>query len=61
LDTRVKTENGSEFAHTLNGTAIPVARMLVFLMEHYQQADGTFTVPEVLRSFCGLDSVSPPT
>ena len=60
LDTRVKTENGSEFAHTLNGTAIPVARMLVFLMEHYQQADGTFSVPEVLRSFCGLDTVAPP-
>jgi len=59
LDARVKGENGSEFAHTLNGTAIPVARMLVFLMEHYQQADGTFTVPEVLRSFCGLDSVAP--
>ncbi|MEM7094971.1 MAG: serine--tRNA ligase [Actinomycetota bacterium] len=53
LDARVKTEDGSRFAHTLNGTAIPVARMLVFLMEHYQQADGTFTVPEVLRPFCG--------
>ena len=59
LDTRVKTESGSTFAHTLNGTAIPVARMLVFLMEHYQQADGTFTVPEVLRSYCGLETVSP--
>ena len=57
LDTRIKTEKGSVFAHTLNGTAIPVARMLVFLMEHYQQADGTFTVPEVLRPFCGFDSV----
>jgi len=60
LQTRVKTEDGSAFAHTLNGTAIPVARMLVFLMEHYQQADGTFTVPEVLRPFCGLETVSPP-
>jgi len=60
LDARIKTERGSVFAHTLNGTAIPVARMLVFLMEHYQQADGTFTVPEVLRPFCGLETVSPP-
>ena len=58
LDARIKTETGSEFVHTLNGTAIPVARMLVFLMEHYQQADGSFTVPEVLRPFCGIDSVS---
>ncbi len=59
LDARIKGESGSRFAHTLNGTAIPVARMLVFLMEHYQQADGTFTVPEVLRPFCGLDSIGP--
>ena len=60
LDARVKGESGSQFAHTLNGTAIPVARMLVFLMEHYQQADGTFTVPEVLRPFCGLTTIAPP-
>ena len=46
--------------HTLNGTAIPVARMLVFLMEHYQQPDGSFVVPEVLRPFCGLDVIAPP-
>ena len=60
LDTRVKTESGSEFVHTLNGTAIPVARMLVFLMEHYQQADGSFSVPEVLRPFCGINTVPAP-
>ena len=60
LDARVKGESGSQFAHTLNGTAIPIARMLVFLMEHYQQADGTFTVPEVLRPFCGLTTIAPP-
>lgn len=59
LDTRVKGESGSRFAHTLNGTAIPVARMLVFLMEHYQQSDGTFTVPEVLRPWSGLETISP--
>lgn len=57
LDTRVRTESGSEYIHTLNGTAIPVARMLVFLMEHYQQDDGSFVVPEVLRPLCGIDSV----
>ena len=59
LDTRVKGESGSEFAHTLNGTAIPIARMLVFLMEHYQQDDGTFSVPDVLRPFCGLETIGP--
>ena len=58
LGTRVKTDKGSEFVHTLNGTACAVGRMLLFLMEHYQQADGSFSVPEVLRPFCGFDSVA---
>ncbi len=57
LGTRVKTESGTEFAHTLNGTACAVGRMLLFLMEHYQQPDGSFTVPEVLRPYCGFDHV----
>jgi len=58
LGTRVKDEHGTHFAHTLNGTAVAVGRMLVFLMEHCQQADGTFVVPEVLRPYCGLDVIT---
>ncbi len=58
LGTRVKTDSGSDFVHTLNGTACAVGRMLVFLMEHYQNADGSFTVPEALRPICGFDSVA---
>lgn len=57
LGTRAKGDAGSEFVHTLNGTACAVGRTLLFLMEHYQQADGSFAVPEVLRPFCGFDSV----
>ncbi len=57
LGTRVKGESGTEFVHTLNGTACAVGRTLVFLMEHYQQADGSFAVPDVLRPFCGFDTV----
>ena len=61
LNTRVKSESGNDFAHTLNGTACAVGRTLVFLMEHYQQADGSFAVPSVLQPFCGFDSVPAPT
>jgi seryl-tRNA synthetase len=66
LDCRVKAdkakgEKGSRFVHTLNGTAIPVARMLVFLFEHYQCDDGSLSVPDVLRPFCSLESISPQT
>ena len=31
--------------------------MLLLLMEHYQQADGSFAVPDVLQPFCGFDTV----
>jgi seryl-tRNA synthetase len=58
LGTRAKGEAGSEFVHTLNGTACAVGRMLVFLMEHYQQGDGSFAVPDVLKPFCGFDTVA---
>lgn len=57
LGTRAKFESGSEHVHTLNGTACAVGRTLLFLMEHYQQTDGSFAVPDVLRPFCGFDSV----
>jgi seryl-tRNA synthetase len=59
LGTRVKNERGAELVHTLNGTACAVSRTLVFLFEHYQDAEGGFTVPDVLRSYTGFDSVEP--
>ncbi len=60
LGTRMKSESGSEFVHTLNGTACAIGRMLLFLMEHYQQSDGSFAVPSALQPYCGFDSVSAP-
>lgn len=50
---RVKDANGSEFVHTLNGTAIAIGRGLTFLMERAQLDDGTFVIPEVLRPYMG--------
>jgi seryl-tRNA synthetase len=50
-----------EFVHTLNGTAVAVSRMLVFLFEHYQQADGSFEVPDVLRPYTGFTTVAAPS
>ena len=60
LGTRVKSGGGTDYIHTLNGTACAVGRMLVFLMEHYQQADGSFAVPDVLQPYCGFSSVNQP-
>ncbi len=58
--TRIRGEESNPLVHTLNGTACAIGRTLVFLMEHYQQDDGSFKVPSVLQPFCGLDVIAPP-
>ena len=42
-----------EFVHTLNGSGLALPRVLIAVMENYQQADGTIVVPEVLRPYMG--------
>ena len=46
-------KNKPEAVHTLNGTGLAVGRTLVAVMENYQNADGSITVPEVLRPYLG--------
>ena len=55
LGTRCKTsgQKGTEFVHTLNGTAVSIARAIIAVLENYQQADGTILIPEVLRPWVG--------
>lgn len=54
LNIRVRRKDGSvEVLHTLNGTAVSLARSLVVILENYQNADGTLTIPEVLRPYMG--------
>lgn len=55
LKIRFKTEDGNRFVHTLNGTALAVGRTLLAIMENFQAADGTVSVPEVLRPYAGFD------
>ncbi len=51
---RVRRKDGTvEFVHTLNGTAIPLARALVVMLENFATKDGKFKVPEVLRPYLG--------
>ncbi|MGB6992423.1 MAG: serine--tRNA ligase [Thermoanaerobaculia bacterium] len=52
---RYRPEEGGKarYAHTLNGSALAVGRTLVAVLENYQQADGTITIPKVLRPFRG--------
>lgn len=54
LNIRVRRKDGSvETVHTLNGTAVSLARSLVAIIEHYQSDDGMLGVPEVLRPYMG--------
>ncbi len=51
---------GTAFVHTLNGSGLAVGRTLVAVMENWQNADGTITVPDVLRpNMGGLDLIGP--
>ncbi|MFM6991471.1 MAG: serine--tRNA ligase [Rhodoferax sp.] len=54
LQARFKNAQGkNEFVHTLNGSGLAVGRTLVAVVENYQNADGSVTIPEVLRSYMG--------
>lgn len=48
-----------ELVHTLNGSGLAVGRTLVAILENYQQKDGSVTVPEALKPYCGFDAISP--
>jgi seryl-tRNA synthetase len=50
---RPEGEKGLRFVHTLNGSGIAVGRALIAVVETYQNADGSITVPEVLRPYMG--------
>ncbi len=52
-------QKGTQFVHTLNGTAVATGRAMIAIMENYQNADGSITVPEVLRPLVGCDVLQP--
>jgi seryl-tRNA synthetase len=54
LQARFKNAQGkNEWVHTLNGSGLAVGRTLVAVLENYQNADGSVTVPEALRPYLG--------
>ena len=52
---RPGTPGKPRLVHTLNGSALAVPRTIACILEHYQNADGTVTVPDVLRPYLGTD------
>ena len=58
MQARFKNAQGkNELVHTLNGSGLAVGRTLVAVLENYQNADGSITVPEALRPYMGGQSV----
>jgi seryl-tRNA synthetase len=58
LQARFKNAQGkNEFVHTLNGSGLAVGRTLVAVLENFQNADGSITVPEALRPYLGGQAV----
>jgi seryl-tRNA synthetase len=52
---RYRPERGAKprYVHTLNGSGLALPRVMIAVIEHYQQADGSIAVPEVLRPYMG--------
>ena len=49
-----------EFVHTLNGSGLAIGRTVVAILENYQQADGSVSIPELLRPYMGVDCIKIP-
>ncbi len=51
------SQSTNRFIHTLNGTAFAIGRMIIAIIENYQQKDGSILVPEVLRGYMGVEKI----
>ena len=58
MQARYRLPNGNtELLHTLNGSGLAVGRTLIAIMENYQNADGSITIPEALHNYMGNEKV----
>ncbi|PIU57511.1 MAG: serine--tRNA ligase [Chloroflexi bacterium CG07_land_8_20_14_0_80_51_10] len=57
---RYRPEPGAkpQFVHTLNGSGLALPRVLISVLENYQQSDGSIVVPDVLRAYVGVDIIA---
>jgi len=48
-----------QLLHTINGSGLALPRVVIAILENYQQPDGTVVIPEVLRPYTGFDTIPP--
>ena len=51
------TKDKAKLVHTLNGSGVAIGRTVAAILENYQNADGTVTIPEALRPYMGVDKI----
>jgi seryl-tRNA synthetase len=54
---RREGKKGTEFVHTLNGSALAIGRTVVAILENYQQKDGSVVIPDALRKYMGVEVI----
>ncbi len=54
---RFKDDKGMHFVHTLNGSGVATPRLMIAIIENYQQANGSLLIPEALRPYVGTDKI----
>ncbi len=59
LNIRYKSGEGTKFCHLLNSTALATPRVLVAILENYQQGDGTILVPKALQPYVSFKKIEP--
>ncbi|MBT4188229.1 MAG: serine--tRNA ligase, partial [Gemmatimonadales bacterium] len=50
-----------QFVHTLNGSGLALPRIVAAILETFQEADGSISLPEVLHSYVGCDRLAAPS
>lgn len=59
LNIKYKGEKGNKFVHMLNGTAFAIGRMLIAIVENYQQKDASIKIPQVLHNYFSFKEIGP--
>ena len=54
---KMNPKDKAQFVHTLNGSGLAVGRTVAAILENYQNADGSVTIPEALRGYMGCDTI----
>jgi seryl-tRNA synthetase len=54
---RPDQDSRPRLVHTLNGSGLALPRVMIAILENYQQADGSVAIPEVLRPYTGFDVI----